>query len=60
MFFEDPRNLNDVGVGQPLWRKFMAYYPTVYGLVSTTQKVVYSDDEFLAHQEKMLKLLGGE
>jgi hypothetical protein len=59
MFFEDPRNLHNVGVGQPLWRKFMAYYPTVYGVV-TKNEVVYADEEFLAHQEKMLKLLGGK
>jgi len=59
MFFEDPRNLHNAGVGQPLWRKFMAYYPTVHGLTEKTE-TTYADEEFLAHQEKMLKLLGGK
>lgn len=27
-FFEDPRNTRDAGSGQPLWRRFMAYFPT--------------------------------
>ena len=58
MFFDDPRNLHDVGVGKPLWSRFMAYYPTVHGLVQK-EKTVYVDEDFLAHQEKMLKLLGG-
>lgn len=59
MFFEDPRNLHNAGVGQPLWRKFMAYYPTVHGLMEK-EETTYVDEEFLAHQEKMLKLLGGK
>ena len=58
MFFVDPRNLMDLGVGQPVWRRFIAYYPTVHGLTTKTE-TEYVDDEFLAHQEKMLKLLGG-
>lgn len=58
MFFDDPRNLHDVGVGRTLWSRFMAYYPTVHGLVQK-EKSVYADEDFLAHQEKMLKLLGG-
>ena len=58
MFFDDPRNLNDLGVGQPIWRRFIAYFPTVVGLTST-KSVEYVDDEFKSHQDKMLKLLGG-
>jgi len=59
MFFEDPRNLNGAGVGAPLWRKFIGFYQSVEGKTLTEEKVVYEDEAFLAHQEKMLKLLGG-
>ena len=59
MFFEDPRNLHNSGVGIPLWRRFMTYYPTIHGLV-VKEKTTYADEDFLAHQEKMLKLLGGK
>jgi hypothetical protein len=60
MFFADPRNLHDVGVGKSLWQRFFAYYPTVHGIVSKPKTKVYEDEEFQSHQEKMLKLLGGE
>jgi len=59
MFFDDPRNLNDAGIGIPLWRKFIAFYQSIEGKKFTEEKVVYEDEAFLAHQEKMLKLLGG-
>jgi len=59
MFFEDPRNLHDVGVGKTLWQRFIGYYQGVQGIVKA-EEVVYADDDFKAHQEKMLKLLGGE
>lgn len=58
-FFADPRNFHDVGVGLPIWRRFVSYYPTVHGLAAKSE-TEYVDDDFLAHQEKMLKLLGGE
>ena len=60
MFFEDPRNLNSAGVGVPLWRKLIGFYQSVEGKVLTEEKIVYEDEAFLAHQEKMLKLLGGK
>lgn len=60
MFFEDPRMTHDAGIGKPLWQRFFAYYPTVYGLVSKPKEKTYVDDDFMAHQEKMLKLLGGD
>lgn len=61
MFFEDPRNLNDAGVGLPIWRRFIAYYQSVEGVV--TREALpesYSDDALKAQQEKMLRLLGGK
>lgn len=60
MFFADPRNFHDVGIGRPVMERFMAYYRTVHGIVSRTEVTSYTDDDLLAHQEKMLKLLGGE
>ena len=59
MFFEDPRNLHDAGTGTPVWRRFIAYYQSVEGK-TVEQEKIYEDDHFLAHQEKMLKLLGGK
>jgi hypothetical protein len=59
MFFADPRMLNDLGIGKPLYQRFFGYYLTVHGVV-TKKPVVYEDEEFLAHQEKMLRLLKGE
>jgi hypothetical protein len=59
MFFADPRMLNDLGIGKPLYQRFFGYYLTVHGVV-TKKPVVYEDEDFLAHQEKMLKLLRGE
>ena len=60
MFFADPRNLNDVGVGKPLWQRFFGYYTTVQGIVKKPEQTVYSTDKFKAHQEKMMRLLEGE
>lgn len=61
MFFEDPRNLNDPGIGVQIWRRFIAYYPTIHGLATREELPdSYVDDEFKAQQEKMLKLLGGK
>ena len=59
MFFADPRMLHDVGVGKPLYQRFFGYYLTVHGVV-TKKPTVYEDEDFLAHQEKMLRLLRGE
>lgn len=56
-FFLDPRLTKDVGIGQPLWRRFIAYYPTVHGLYARDTEVVYDDEEFLSYQDKALKLL---
>ena len=58
MFFEDPRLTANAGIGKPLWQRFFAYYPTVHGLVVKTE-TVYADDDIMAQQEKMLKLLEG-
>jgi len=60
MFFADPRNLNDAGIGKPLWQRFFAYYPTIQGIVKKPEQPVYSTDKFKAHQEKMMRLLEGE
>ena len=61
MFFEDPRNLNDPGIGVQIWRRFLAYYPTIHGLVTREElPTSYVDEEFKAQQDKMLRLLGGK
>jgi hypothetical protein len=60
MFFADPRMLNDLGIGKPLYQRFFGYYLTVHGVVTKKEQVIYEDQEFLAHQEKMLRLLRGE
>ena len=57
-FFDDPRTLNNAGTGVPIWRRFIAFYQTVEGKV-LEQEIVYMTEQDLAHQEKMLKLLGG-
>ena len=59
MFFADPRMLNDLGIGKPLYQRFFGYYLTIHGVV-TKKATVYEDEDFLAHQEKMLRLLRGE
>lgn len=59
MFFADPRLLRDAGIGEPLWRRFVAYYPTIHGLVHRDEKPEGDDDALKKHQEKMLKLLEG-
>jgi hypothetical protein len=60
MFFSDKRNLHDLGVGKPLWIRFIAYFPTVQGLVKKPAVTEYVSDDFKATQEKMIKLLGGK
>lgn len=60
MFFQDPRLTHDAGIGKPLWQRFFAYYPTVHGIVNKPKTSVYEDEDFKNHQEKMLKLLGGD
>ena len=60
MFFNDPRNMHEVGTGKPLWQRFFAYYQVVQGKVKNDAPVVYEDEDFKAQQEKMLRLLGGE
>jgi hypothetical protein len=60
MFFSDPRNLNDLGIGKPLWQRFFSYYPTIQGIVKKPAQPTYSTDKFKAHQEKMMRLLEGE
>ena len=56
MFFEDPRNLNGAGTGVPVWRRFIAKYQMLEGRVEEKQDYEVNK----AHQEKMLKLLGGK
>jgi len=56
MFFDDPRNLNGAGTGIPLWRKFIGKYQMLEGRVEEKQDYEVNK----AHQEKMLKLLGGK
>jgi hypothetical protein len=60
MFFADPRNLNDLGIGKPLWQRFFSYYPTIQGVVKKPEQPTYSTDKFKAHQEKMMRLLEGK
>jgi len=59
MFFADPRNFHDVGIGTPLWQRFIAYYPTVHGL-AVSVPVEYRNDEFDEHQAAMLEMLKGK
>lgn len=56
MFFNDPRLVRDPGVGQPFWRRFVAFYPTVHGLVVPPVDNDYGDQQTTA---KTLKLLEG-
>jgi hypothetical protein len=59
MFFADPRSLHDTGIGKPLWQRFFGYYPTVHGIVTRPASEEVAVD-YAAHEEKMLRLLGGE
>lgn len=59
IFFADPRLLRDAGIGQPIWRRFIAFYPTIHGIAVQVAEPEFVDEDFLAHQEKMLKLLEG-
>lgn len=58
LFFEDPRLVRDPGVGQPFWRRFIAFYPTVHGIVTRVDSG-HDDDDTTSHKEKMLRLLEG-
>jgi hypothetical protein len=57
MFFEDPRNLHEAGTGLPIWRRFVARYQVLEGK-AIEEKPDYEVNK--AHQEKMLRLLGGK
>ena len=57
MFFEDPRNLHDAGTGLPVWRRFVSKYQSLEGK-AIEEKPSYEVNK--AHQEKMLRLLGGK
>lgn len=57
MFFGDARVTADPGVGLPMYQRFMSYYGTIHGLVSRVDEPIALDEDTLAHQEKMLKLL---
>lgn len=59
MFFADPRLTREPGVGEPLWRRFVAYYPTIHGIVHRDEKPEGDPEALKKHQEKMLKLLEG-
>lgn len=60
VFFADPRLLRDAGVGQPIWRRFIAFYPTIHGITSRVAETDFVDEDALANQERMLKLLEGK
>ena len=57
MFFGDTRVISDPGFGLPMYQRFMKYYGTIHGLVSRVDEPTGLDEDTLAHQEKMLKLL---
>lgn len=56
-FFTDPRNLRDLGIGHPLWRRFLIYYPTVFGIMN--RPTLVTEDYESDRTDKMLKLLEG-
>ena len=57
-FFEDPRNTRDAGSGQPLWRRFMAYFPTAQ-IQPSDNHDVEAEKELMAKMEaKALRDLG--
>jgi hypothetical protein len=56
-FFDDPRVISDPGTGLPIYQRFMKYYGSVHGIVSRVDEPIGLDEDTLAHQEKMLKLL---
>jgi hypothetical protein len=57
MFFADSRMFYDIGIGLPIYQRFMSYYGTIHGKVSRVDEPTGLDEDTLAHQEKMLKLL---
>lgn len=57
LFFNDPRMIRDAGIGLPLWRRFLAFWPTVQGMCKVSTDV--TDDYSTDHTDKMLKLLEG-
>jgi hypothetical protein len=57
MFFGDARVIADPGLGLPMYQRFMSYYGTIHGKVSRVDEPIGLDEDTLAHQEKMLKLL---
>ena len=59
MFFADPRMFHDIGVGLPIYQRFMKYYGTIHGIVNRVAESSALDEDTLAHQEKLLKLLEG-
>jgi hypothetical protein len=59
MFFGDPRMFHDIGVGLPIYQRFMKYYGTIHGIVSRVAESTKLDEDTLAHQEKLLKMLEG-
>jgi hypothetical protein len=59
-FFNDPRLVREAGFGEPLWRKFVAYYPTVHGVVSRVAEDETISEDMESHREKMLRILGGK
>ena len=57
MFFGDTRVISDPGFGLPMYQRFMKYYGMIHGMVSRVDEPIGLDEDMLAHQEKMLKLL---
>ena len=57
MFFGDTRVISEPGFGLPMYQRFMKYYGMIHGMVSRVDEPIGLDEDMLAHQEKMLKLL---
>jgi hypothetical protein len=61
-FFNDPRNIREAGVGKPLYRRFMAFFPTVVGAVVKEKAEIdeLTLDMASRSQDKFLRELGEE
>jgi len=64
LFFKDPRNLHRVGFGAPLWKRFLAFIPTVKetsrirsGVTPDMSAITVDDAETMA-QEALRRLSG--
>lgn len=57
-FFDDPRNTRDAGTGQPLWRRFMAFFPSAQITVSESYNPDAERDLMKKMEAKALRDLG--